>query len=45
MARIVVIDDEPQIRKFMRISLTAKGYEVVEAEPPAAPPPEPRRRI
>ncbi len=30
--RILVIDDEPQIRKFMRISLAANGYEVVEAE-------------
>lgn len=32
MARILVIDDEPQIRKFMRISLVANGYEVIEAE-------------
>lgn len=32
MPRILVIDDEPQIRKFMRISLSANGYEVVEAE-------------
>lgn len=31
-ARILVIDDEPQIRKFLRISLTANGYEVIEAE-------------
>ncbi len=30
--RILVIDDEPQIRKFMRISLTANGYLVLEAE-------------
>jgi two-component system KDP operon response regulator KdpE len=30
--RILVIDDEPQIRKFLRISLTANGYEVIEAE-------------
>lgn len=29
--RILVIDDEPQIRKFLRISLTAQGYEVAEA--------------
>jgi two-component system KDP operon response regulator KdpE len=29
--RILVVDDEPQIRKFLRISLTAHGYEVVEA--------------
>jgi two-component system KDP operon response regulator KdpE len=32
MSRILVIDDEPQIRKFMRISLVANGYEVIEAE-------------
>lgn len=30
--RILVIDDEPQIRKFMRISLVANGYKVLEAE-------------
>jgi two-component system KDP operon response regulator KdpE len=30
-ARILVIDDEPQIRKFLRISLNAYGYEVIEA--------------
>src|SRR5579862_7226536 len=30
-AKILVVDDEPQIRKFLRISLTAHGYEVVEA--------------
>lgn len=32
MSRILVIDDEPQIRKFLRISLAANGYEVTEAE-------------
>lgn len=32
MLKILVIDDEPQIRKFLRISLTATGYKVVEAE-------------
>ena len=32
MTRILVIDDEPQIRKFLRISLGANGYEVIEAE-------------
>ncbi|CCG42400.1 response regulator [Magnetospirillum molischianum] len=32
MTRILVIDDEPQIRKFMRISLSANGYDVIEAE-------------
>lgn len=31
-ARILVIDDEPQIRKFLRISLGANGYDVAEAE-------------
>lgn len=30
-AKILVVDDEAQIRKFLRISLTAHGYEVVEA--------------
>lgn len=29
--KILIVDDEPQIRKFLRISLTAHGYEVVEA--------------
>ena len=29
--RILVIDDEPQIRRFLRISLNAYGYEVIEA--------------
>lgn len=32
MPRILVIDEEPQIRKFMRISLAANGYDVLEAE-------------
>jgi two-component system KDP operon response regulator KdpE len=32
MARILVVDDEPQIRKFLRISLGANGHEVIEAE-------------
>jgi len=31
IARILVIDDESQIRKFLRISLNAYGYEVIEA--------------
>lgn len=30
--RILVVDDEPQIRKFLRISLNANGYDVVEAD-------------
>jgi two-component system KDP operon response regulator KdpE len=28
---ILVVDDEPQIRKFLRIALEASGFEVVEA--------------
>jgi two-component system KDP operon response regulator KdpE len=31
VARILVIDDEAQIRKFLRISLNAYGYELIEA--------------
>ncbi len=30
-ARILVVDDEPQIRKFLDISLRAQGYEVLSA--------------
>jgi two-component system KDP operon response regulator KdpE len=30
-ATILVVDDEPQIRKFLRISLVAQGYKVLEA--------------
>ena len=29
---ILIIDDEPQIRHFLRISLKTEGYEVLEAE-------------
>jgi len=29
--RVLVVDDEPQIRKFLRISLGAHGFEVIEA--------------
>jgi len=29
---VVIIDDEPQIRKILRITLEASGYKVVEAE-------------
>lgn len=29
--RILVVDDEQQIRRFLRISLTSQGYEVIEA--------------
>ncbi|MNH20926.1 KDP operon transcriptional regulatory protein KdpE [compost metagenome] len=31
IATLLVIDDEPQIRKFLRISLSSQGYKVVEA--------------
>ncbi len=36
MATILVVDDEAQIRKFMRISLGASGHQVIEAENAAA---------
>ena len=29
--RILVVDDEPQIRRVMRMALTGQGYETVEA--------------
>src|SRR5688572_29117520 len=31
-ARILVVDDEPQIRRVMRSALTADGYEVYDAK-------------
>lgn len=30
-SRILVIDDEPQIRRFLRVALTAHGFEMIEA--------------
>ncbi len=30
--RVLIIDDEPPIRKFLRTSLSAQGYNVLEAE-------------
>lgn len=30
--RILIVDDEPQIRRFLRISLASQGYAVLEAE-------------
>lgn len=32
LGRILVVDDEPQIRRFLRPALTAAGYDVIEAE-------------
>lgn len=29
---VLIIDDEPQIRRFLRISLTSQGYDVLEAD-------------
>src|SRR5262245_51165697 len=29
--RVMVVDDEPQIRRFLRTSLSAHGYRVIEA--------------
>jgi two-component system, OmpR family, KDP operon response regulator KdpE len=30
--KVLVVDDEPQIRRFLRVTLTSHGYSVVEAE-------------
>jgi DNA-binding response OmpR family regulator len=30
--RILIVDDEPHIRRILRVTLAAKGYEVMEAE-------------
>jgi two-component system KDP operon response regulator KdpE len=35
-ARVLVVDDEPQILRFLRASLAASGFEVIEAETGAA---------
>lgn len=32
VSRVLVVDDEPPIRRFLRTSLTAQGYQVIEAE-------------
>jgi two-component system KDP operon response regulator KdpE len=29
--RVMIVDDEPQIRRFLRVSLTAEGMQVIEA--------------
>lgn len=31
MSRLLVVDDEPQIRRFLRAALTSQHYEIVEA--------------
>ena len=35
-ARVLVIDDEAQIRRFLEISLRAQGYRIVESLTDAA---------
>ena len=30
--RVLVVDDEPQIQRFLHVALTAAGYDVVSAE-------------
>jgi two-component system KDP operon response regulator KdpE len=42
--RVLVVDDEPPIRRFLRTSLTAQGYDIVEAEDGAKALEEVRRR-
>ncbi len=42
--RVIVVDDEPAIRRFLRTSLRAEGYEVVEEETGEAALIEIRRR-
>ena len=32
VSRVLVVDDEPPIRRFLRTSLTAQGYQVIEAQ-------------
>ncbi len=32
MSRILIIDDEPQIRRFLLISLSSQGYDVIDAD-------------
>jgi two-component system KDP operon response regulator KdpE len=42
--RVLVVDDEPPIRRFLRTSLSAQGYHIVEAEDGDAALKEIRRR-
>ena len=37
--RILVVDDEPQIQRFLKPALKAAGYDVVEAATAAVPQP------
>lgn len=32
MPKILIIDDEPQIRRFLNIGLSAQGYQIIEAD-------------
>jgi two-component system KDP operon response regulator KdpE len=32
MPRVLIVDDEPPIRRFLRTSLSSQGYQVIEAE-------------
>jgi two-component system KDP operon response regulator KdpE len=32
MSKILIIDDEPQIRRFLNIGLNAQGYDIIEAD-------------
>ena len=43
--RVMVVDDEPAIRRFLRTSLRAEGYEIVEEETGEAALAEIRRRV
>jgi len=43
--RVLVVDDEPAIRRFLRTSLRAEGYDIVEAETGEAALAEIKRRV
>lgn len=38
MTLVLVIDDEPQILRALRINLTVRGYQVITARVRCAPP-------
>lgn len=42
--RVLVVDDEPPIRRFLRTTLAARGYDITEADDGAAALEEVRRR-